>query len=120
MPDDSKLGTDITIENIMTPDAFLALGSLAAQALRELGEVTLVVRPDGAVTYANPAKVHIERDAIPDAELLARPFRYVRPIMSDRRPRFVAWKDQSLWEIEFEEVDQALEINQGDQHESEK
>jgi len=111
-------GIDVTIDNLMNPDACLALGALAAQALKSLGEVTLVVRVDGAITYANPAKVHIERDAVPDPELLARPFHYVRPILSDGKPRFVAWKDRVLWEIAFD-PDQGQTIK-GDHDESDR
>ena len=118
MPDINEVrGVIVTTENLMTPAAFYTLGALAAKALQAVGNVTLVVRPDRAIAYANPAKVHIMHDAVPDATLLERPFHYVRPILSDGKPQFVGWHGGKLWEVEFDEVDvgQEGEGNQSDQ-----
>jgi hypothetical protein len=99
-------GVDLHKDLLLTPGAIMTLGSLCAQALNKIGVVTLIVRPDGFVAYATPFYVHIQREAVPDPQLLARPFHYVRPILSDGKARFVAWKDRELWEIEFEDEPQ--------------
>jgi hypothetical protein len=86
-----------------TVQAQMALGAFCAAALKKVGVVTLVVLPDESVSYCSPLQVHILRDAIPEPRVASLPFHYVRPIVTDGRPKFVAWKDGELWEIAFEE-----------------
>lgn len=110
MPGDPKQeSVELHRDKLLTPEAVVTLGGLCAQALSKVGVVTLLVRPDGFVAYATPFYVHIEREAVPDPALLERPFHYVRPILSDGKARFVAWKDRELWEIAFEEQDEPKE-----------
>jgi hypothetical protein len=86
-----------------TPEAWYALGAFCANALKRLGVVTLVVRPDGFVAYCTPSQVHILKEAVPDPEIVNRPFVWVRPVVSDGRPQWVGWRNGELWEIRFEE-----------------
>ena len=109
MPEDPKQpSVELHRDKLLTPEAVVTLGGLCAQALSKVGVVTLLVRPDGFVAYATPFYVHVERDAVPDPELLNRPYRFVRPILSDGKAKFVAWKDRELWEIAFEEDEDAV------------
>ena len=106
MPEPSSDGTvAITRDTLETLPAIQEIGTLAVRALKDLGTVTFIVRPDGCVAYANPMHVHVEREAVPDPKLLERPYRYVRPVLSDGKARFVAWRGGRLWEIEFTDDD---------------
>jgi hypothetical protein len=100
-PKEPEWGPELHRDNLRSEGAIFTLGVLASQALRELGEVTFIVRPDGNIAYANPEKVYIEHDAVPDPELLKRPFRVVRPVLTDGRARLVKFIDGKPWEIEF-------------------
>jgi len=105
-----EFGPELHRDMLRTEAAIFTLGVLAAQALREIGEVTLIVRPDGGIAYADPEKVYIDADAVPDPELLKRPYRKVRPVLSDGKARLVKFFDGKPWEIEFtDEPDQATE-----------
>jgi hypothetical protein len=103
MPEPNDEGMEITRDNVESVPAIQELGVLAARALKDLGVITLVVRPDGKVSYANPLYVHVEAKALPDPALLERPFRYVRPVIGDGHARFVAWREGRLWEITFDD-----------------
>lgn len=94
---------DMTRENLATAEAVEMLGRISAASLKQYGQVTFVMRPDGGVAYANNDFVHIEPQAVPD--LVDRPHRLVRPILGDGRPQYVMWKDGILWEVAFDEVE---------------
>lgn len=100
-PDEVPLGEPLTSDNLNSVAAAITLGTLAAAGLKQYGQSTFFVRPDGGVTFANPTHVHIHPDAMED--LGERPFRYVRPLIGDGRPQFVAWKDGILWEVSLSE-----------------
>jgi hypothetical protein len=106
MPKPDDEGVEITRENLETIPAIQQLGVLAVRALKDVGVITLLVRPDGRIAFANPMYVYIERQAVPDPALLDRPYRYVRPVVSDGKTRFVAWKAGRLWEIEYDDEEE--------------
>jgi len=97
----STEGVEITRDMLETIPVIQELGVLAVRSLKDVGVITLLVRPDGRIAHANPMYVHVERNAVPDPALLERPYRYVRPVVSDGKARFVAWRAGRLWEIEF-------------------
>lgn len=100
MDDPVRIPTvELTRDNLETQPAVEMLGAIAAGGLKEYGQATFVMRPDGGVAYANPAHVHIHPAAVPDIE--DKPFRTVRPVIGTGRPEFVVWKNGILWEIEF-------------------
>lgn len=103
---------EMTRDNIDSIEALETLATIAAAGLRHYGQVTFVMRPDGGVAFANPAHVHIHPQAIED--LGDMPYRFVRPILGDGRPNYVAWKDGILWEIE--PTDEPRKENSGRQH----
>jgi tRNA1(Val) A37 N6-methylase TrmN6 len=92
-------------DNLESLGALETLATIAVAALKNYGQVTFVMRPDGGVAFANPAHVHIHPQAIED--LGDKPFKYVRPILGDGRPGFVAWKDGILWEVAFTDGDES-------------
>jgi tRNA1(Val) A37 N6-methylase TrmN6 len=94
---------EMTRENLETLAAAETLAAIAIAGLKQHGQATFVMRPDGGVAFANPAHVHIHPQAVPDIE--DKPFRYVRPILGEGRPSFVVWRDGILWEIEWIEED---------------
>ncbi len=94
---------ELNRSNLETQPAIEMLGAIAAGGLKEYGQATFVMRPDGGVAFANPAHVHIHPDAVPD--IADRPFREVRPILGTGRPQYVVWKNGILWEIEFLDED---------------
>lgn len=100
---------ELTKDNLETQAAVEMLGAIAAGGLKEYGQATFVMRPDGGVAYANPAHVHVHPDAVPD--IADKPFRIVRPVLGTGRPAFVVWKNGILWEIEF--LDGESEKNTG-------
>jgi len=104
-----QLDEEMNKDNIGTPAAMEMLGVVAAASLKNYGQATFVMRPDGGVAYANPAHVHVHPQAIED--LADRPYRLVRPILGDGRPNFVVWKDSILWEVEL--VDEQSEEKPG-------
>lgn len=106
-------GDPITRDNVLSKPAIATLGLVCGRALQALGVVTLIVRPDGTVGYVSPQDVYIEKNAaVCDPEHEAKPFRYVRPILSDGKPHYVAWKDATLWEIAFEESEASEPTNE--------
>lgn len=90
---------EMTKDNLDTLGALETLATIAAAGLKQYGQVTFIMRPDGGVAFANPAHVHVHPQAIED--LGDKPYRFVRPILGDGRPNYVAWKNGILWEIEF-------------------
>lgn len=90
---------ELSRDNLQTQPAIEMLGTIAAGSLKEYGQATFVMRPDGGVAFANPTHVHVHPQAVPD--LQDRPFRTVRPILGNGRPAYVVWKNGMLWEIEF-------------------
>jgi len=98
--DEESIPIEMTVDNLDTPQAASTLAVLAVLGLKKYGRVTFVVRPDRGVAFANPAHVDIHPDAIED--LADRPLRFVRPLLGDGKPKFVAWKDGVLWEVEIE------------------
>jgi len=90
---------ELTRNNLETQAAIEMLGAIAAGGLKEYGQATFIMRPDGGVAFANPLHVHVHPDAVPD--LPKKRFRTVRPILGTGRPVFVVWKNSVLWEIEF-------------------
>lgn len=93
----SDAPVDLTKENLDTPQAAGTLALLAVLALKKYGRVTFVVLPNGGIAFANPSHVDIHPEALKD--LQGKSMRFVRPLLGDGRPSFVAWKDGILWEV---------------------
>lgn len=100
---------ELTKENLRSQAAIDMLGAIAAGSLKEYGQATFIMRPDGGIAFANPAHVHVHPQAVPD--ITDKPFRTVRPILGTGRPAYVVWKNGMLWEIEF--VDEEPEEDTG-------
>lgn len=100
---------EMTRDNLETPGALELLAALAVAGLKNYGQVTFVMRPDGGVAFANPAHVHVHPQAVED--LGDKPYRLVKPILGDGRPNYVIWKDGILWEVEI--VDEQPEAGSG-------
>ena len=83
-------------------DAIFYLGLMAARGLKEHGTFTFLVREDGKIAMPNPTYVHIEAGAllVDEGDKLP-PYRFVRPVLGSGKPQYVAWRDGTLWEIEF-------------------
>lgn len=102
--------TEITRDNLMSDEAILFLGAMAAKSLELFGQVTFLMSGSGGVSVANPVHVYLDTSAWldDDAHKLPR-YRYVRPVLGQGKPQFVAWKNGELWEIEFEDESQPTE-----------
>jgi hypothetical protein len=61
---------NLTVENLRTPAALIALGTIAVTALQERGIVTIFVTAEGKVELCPPGE--IELDSLPEAEALDR------------------------------------------------
>lgn len=112
--------TEIGIADLRRQDAIYFLGMMAARGLELFGQVTLMISGDDKVAMANPVHVYLDVGAfISDQELPTHPpFRWVRPVLGQGKPQYVAWKEGVLWEIEFEEPyesqqDQSCDPHQG-------
>jgi tRNA1(Val) A37 N6-methylase TrmN6 len=92
---------EMTRENLDTLGALETLATIAAASLKQYGQATFVMRPDGGVAFANPLHVHIHPQAVED--LGDKPYHFVRPILGDGRPNYVAWKNGILWEVDFDD-----------------
>lgn len=85
-------------------DVIFHLGELAAAALASVGQVTFVMNPSGEVAIANPVHVFMAPESVLDETTEeVPPYRWVRPVLGSGRPQYAAWRDDQLWEIEFEE-----------------
>lgn len=93
---------DLQRSHLSNPRTQLWLGSLASTQLLVMGTVTFFLGEDGKVRVANPLHVYLDGKAMIDDESdEERPFRWVRPVIGEAKPQYVAWKDNALWEIEF-------------------
>ena len=101
--DEGQVQQDIavTISNLDQAEVLGWLAALAALSLRKAGIVTFYVDETGAVQFANPTGVYLDLNKMRAPN---KPYRFVRPILTNQQPRFVAFKeDGTLWEIEFVE-----------------
>lgn len=93
---------DLTRHHLSNPRTQLWLGSLAATHLNAVGTVTLFLGEDGKVRVANPLHVYLDGPAMMgDEDFGKRSFRWVRPVVGEAKPQYAAWKDGTLWEVEF-------------------
>lgn len=93
---------EVTLEHLDAPGIQSWIGGLAASQLKAMGTVTLFIGDDNKLRVANPVHVYLGPEAVIDEdEQEPRPFRWVRPILGEAKPQFAAWKDGTLWEIEF-------------------
>jgi hypothetical protein len=99
--------SEITRDNLMSDEAILFLGAMAAKSLELFGQVTFLMSGSGGVAVANPVHVYLDTSAWLDDDARALPkYRYVRPVLGQGKPQYVAWKNGELWEIEFEDEPQ--------------
>lgn len=95
---------DLTVGDLGTPDAVVWVGSNACEFLRAFGTVTFYIDEAGCVRVANPLNVYLTDELAHPPEGVEPTF--VRPILSDRKPQYVARKpDGSLWEVEYRKKD---------------
>lgn len=95
---------DVHRNHLSNPRTQLWLGSMVATHLLKMGTITLFLGDDGKLRTANPLHVYLGPQALIDDESDGeRPFRWVRPVVGEAKPQFAAWKDNTLWEIEFNE-----------------
>lgn len=90
---------DLTLPNLDTVDAIFELGRQTASMLKSFGSASFLVDEQGAVRLVNPLLVFFDHRAsnVPETEPV-----FVRPILTNGRPQFVAKKpDGSLWEVEY-------------------
>lgn len=96
--------SDISVEDLRREDAIWFLGTMAAKGLEAFGQVNMVISGSGKVSIANPVHVYFDTSAWIDEDIDSLPpFKWVRPILGQGKPQYVAWRDGELWEIEFEE-----------------
>jgi len=93
---------DVRKDHLSNPRTRLWLGALVSVQLQAVGTITLFLGEDGKVRVANPLHVYLGPQAMIDDESEdERPFRWVRPVIGEAKPQFAAWRDDTLWEIEF-------------------
>jgi hypothetical protein len=94
---------DVGPQELRRRDVIFHLGELAAAGLSSVGQVTLIMNPSGNVCIANPLHVFMAPESVLDEDTEeVPPFRWVRPVLGSGRPQYAAWRDDQLWEIEFE------------------
>ena len=111
--------SEISRADLKRQDAIYFLGLMAAKGLETLGQVTFMMSEDDKVAVANPTLVYLDAKAVvtdssPSQEV--PPFRWVRPILGQGRPQYVAWRNGELWEIEFEEPYESQQTEGGEPH----
>lgn len=108
---------DITLDNIDSPEAQIWLGLLTADQLKAMGSVTLFVAEDGGIRAANPLHVYLDGPEVYEG-LPSNRYRWLRPIVGEMKPQYVAWRDGQLWEIEFvpEQETQSSEPSSNEAH----
>lgn len=75
----------------------LWIGRFIAVALRDFGIVTVFVGDDGCVRTVSPTEVYLTPGALDEVE--EGDIEWLRPIVSDGKPRVVAWRDGEPWEV---------------------
>ena len=99
--------TEITRDNLMSDEAIMFLGAMAARSLELFGQVTFLMSGSGSVSVANPVHVYLDTSAWVDDDRTDPPrYHYVRPVLGQGKPQYVAWRNGELWEIEFEDESQ--------------
>jgi hypothetical protein len=88
-------------EDLKKPGVIVHLGVLAARSLYHYGTAVFCVDPEGEIVQANPLHVYLKSDAIVPNDTAANNFNWVRPVLGSGAPRYAAWRDGILWEIEF-------------------
>lgn len=90
---------DVSIRNLDEPDVLAWLAALCSVHLKVAGSVTFFIDEDGYVQLANPLGVFLDIERMKAPE---KPYRFVRPIITDGRPQYIAVReDGTIWEIEF-------------------
>lgn len=108
--------SEITRDNLMSDEAILYLGAVVAKSLELFGQVNLLLSGSGSVAIANPVHVYFSVDAYTDEDVHeAPPYKWVRPVLGQGKPQFVAWRNGELWEIEFSKGDPNI-LTKGDQN----
>lgn len=91
---------EITKDILETPDAIVAIGTMASQSLKYFGSVTFMVDPNDDIRMVNHFNVYINSAAVypPDTEP-----RFLRPILVEPKPQYVALnpQDGTLWEVDY-------------------
>lgn len=91
---------DLTLEDLETLDSIVELGRLAVSLLKSFGTAAFLIDEQGQVRTANPYMVFFDGQMAHPPEGVEPEF--VRPILTNSRPQFVAKKpDGSLWEVEY-------------------
>jgi hypothetical protein len=97
--EDDQQPNEVSIADLDKMEVVTWLGVLAAMSLQKAGVVTFFVDDAGTVQLANPLGVFLD---IRRMQAPTKPFRFVRPILMNNRPQYVAIKnDGTLWEIEY-------------------
>ncbi len=103
---------ELDLSRISEPAAVVLLGRLASTMLQMFGTCTFVVDEQRKVRTVNQLNVYIDQgEARPPTGVEPR---FVRPIITNRKPQFVAIhpKDGSIWEVEFPRLEQGNEAPQ--------
>jgi len=95
---DEEESVDLTLDNLATEDGIVHLGVLCVQGLQQFGCVTLYADEGGGINLANPIGVFLNAGAVKAPD---RPPKFIRPILLNGRPQFVAMKEGTLWEVEY-------------------
>ena len=94
---------DLTLANISSVASVVYLGKVAAAQLLSFGTCTLIADERGDIRALNPHNVFVDAQTSHPPEGIEPTF--VRPILTNRRPQYVARKeDGSLWEVEYQDV----------------
>jgi hypothetical protein len=102
MPGKEDADIELLKSHLSNPGTHLWLGGLVCKQLQAMGTITLFLsEDDGKVRIANPLHVYLGSQAMIDEDSDDRPFRWLRPVVGEAKPQFVAWRNGDLWEIEF-------------------
>ena len=107
MPESKKLEEplrEISQHDLRRQDVVYFLGLMASRSLESFGQVTFMMGSDNKVAMANPVHVYLDANAIIEGDnQKLPPFQWIRPVLGQGKPQYVAWKNGELWEIVFEE-----------------
>jgi hypothetical protein len=93
---------DIDINSLGRPEAIVGLGQTVAAGLLTFGTCTFAVNEQGKIVVLNPQAVFIDSQVAqppPGTEM-----KFIRPVLSNRKPKYVALHPEhgGMWEVEFQ------------------
>lgn len=91
----------VSREDLKKPGVIVHLGILAAKSLYHYGTAVFCMDESGEVVQANPLHVYLKQDALVPRDTVASNYNWIRPVLGSGAPKYAAWRDGILWEVEF-------------------